>query len=157
MWKHTALLLCGSLIVCGLISFLLPNGSCSKAGKTAISFFLLFSLLQTIPAMKENFSYDFAQAESSSKHWQEQFQAESDALAYSMAENHILELIHRSLTQMGIQVLDLKIEIQVTDTDTLLSANLWLPANEMDQEYAIRVLLQERGVNEIKFHWQEVE
>lgn len=156
--KDWALLLCAAAVACGLLGILLPRSTSGKAGKMAISFFFLCCLLSPLRTGLGNLSLDLSFLEETEEQLAEELEQEARQLAYSMAQNHILELIQTRLEQQEIIPLALSVDAQETETGILLTARLTLPAKDKDREGEIRILLlQDCGIEKAEFFWQEDE
>ena len=156
--KNWALLLCTAAVACGLLGILLPQSTSGKAGKMAVSFFFLCCLLSPLRSGLGNLSLDLSFLEETEEQWTEELEQESQQLAYSIAQSHILELIQTRLEQREIIPLTLSVDTQETETGILLTARLILPAEDKDREGEIRtLLLRDCGVEKVEFSWQEDE
>jgi len=78
---------------------------------------------------------------------------DTEELSYSLANDHILELIRARLVQLGLNAQ--KLDVEFTENDVHLT--LVLPEEEKNREGELRSLLREYGLQDAEIIWQEVE
>lgn len=152
--KQWALMCCAAILAGGIATLLLPPGSSAKAGKTAVSFFLLSCLILPLRELQGDFSLQLERSEALSQQWQETLTQDTEELSYSLAKGHILELIRARLEQLGLTAQ--KLDVEFTENDVHLT--LILPEEEKNREGELRsLLLREYGLQDAEIIWQEVE
>ncbi len=150
--RNWAMMLCVGIVLCGTLSYLLPEGSSGKSARTLISLFFLCLLLEPLGALRElKLDWPELQPESAYK---EELSISSEELAYSLAEGHILELIQETLQQQGFPTAELTLSFE--QEQILLS--LTLPCSCQNREEELRQLLKNHcGVSVKAIDWQEDE
>ena len=154
--KQWVLMLCTALLVGGLVSALLPAGKSGTAGKTAISFFLLSCLLLPLRQISADFRPQLEYSEQRAEQWGEELQLRTEELSYSLAEDHILELVQAKLEPMNLEVLALNLNFVEDGNETQPRITITLHGKERERESEVRkLLLNEVGIWEVEFIWQE--
>lgn len=151
--RNWAVLACTSAVICGILSYLLPSKGSGKAGQTLISVFFLCSLVAPLSDSVRQIRLDFPQLQQEQQEWGAELQESSDQLAYSIAENHILELIEGALAEKQIQPLDIQLELDQSDSSVQLM--LYLSPEDKNREEEIRSFIQSCGIQRVEFQWQE--
>ena len=152
--KQWALMFCTAILAGGIATLLLPPGSSAKAGKTAVSFFLLSCLILPLRELQGDFSLQLERSEALSQQWQETLTQDTEELSYSLAKDHIIELIRARQEQLGLNAQ--KLDVEFTENEVHLT--LILPEEEKNREGELRsLLLREYGLQDAEIIWQEVE
>lgn len=141
--------ICGGAVLCGLFDLLLPIGNSKKSAKLVLSLLFLSTMLTPL---KQNITMEFPQLSLREEEHLEVLQQRQKQLAYSLAEDHILELTQTALEDAEIHAETILLSL----SENSLSIELTLPLSLRDREGEVRHLIRQScGAEEIIIHWQE--
>lgn len=149
--KEWMWMLCVSAVFCGIVSSLLPQGVSGRAGKAAVALFFLCCLVRPLGQSFVNAEQMLPEMQTTQEELSQQLQEQTEELAYSMAENHIHELILTALEQQGIQAL---VHVQLEEDHVRVQLEL-SDAYRSREEEIQRLLQQSWGIKVDQFIWQE--
>jgi len=143
--------LCLGALACGLVGLLLPERM-ERVGRAALALFLLGLCLS--PWRQGSLPLQDFELPAPAEDLTQQLQEQQEALAYSLAEDHILGTIQTSLTPLGLSAQELRIQ-PGPDGDLELFLTVSGGEEQRDKEAALRRELQKTwGIKEVDFLWQ---
>ena len=156
LWKDWALIVCYSTVAAGIVSMLLPKGKNGTTGRVAVSMFILCTLIKPLQTIQNDFTHQLKESDISTQKWYEELQEDSDDLAYSLAESHILKLIQTHFETLEIPTIQLDVEFLMEDDEPELSIEILLSDEHRQQESMLRdLLIQNYSATTVHFIWQE--
>ena len=113
-------------------------------------------LLLPLRQISADFRPQLEYSEQRVEQWQEELQLQTEELSYSLAENHILELIQAKLEPIDLEVLALNLDFSEDGNGTQPQITITLRGEERERESEVqKLLLNDVGIWEVEFIWQE--
>ena len=146
-----ALSLCGAAVICGILGCVMPE---KLGGKTVLSLFFLCILAAPLNHGMGDLNINFPDQEEAEL--SAELETESNQLAYSIAEDHILELIRETLFEENFPTDSIRLNIEDEEENVDLELKLVLPASMKNRENELCQLMQNSfGIKNMEIIWQE--